>query len=188
MQDAVGLRKSAKALEESFFEKKNQELLKKLREQGAKEKKRGALRDALKLDDDEVLDRMVELELEPETIIALGLVPLVEVAWADGSIQSKERDAVLRAAEERGIAKDAISRQLLDNWLHEQPGPQLLEVWRHYAKALYASLGEQKGRLLVQRVISNARAVAEAAGGFLGLGAISAVEKAVLEDLEATFE
>ena len=104
MQDAVGLRKCAKALEESFFERKNQELLRKLREQGAKERKRGALRDALKLDDDEVLDRMVELDLEPETIIALGRVPLVEVAWADGSIQSRERDAVLRAADERGVA------------------------------------------------------------------------------------
>ena len=73
-------------------------LLRKLREQGAKEKKRGALRDALKLDDDEILERMLELDLEPETLIALGLVPLVEVAWADGSIQTRERDAVLRAA------------------------------------------------------------------------------------------
>jgi hypothetical protein len=187
MKDAVGLRKSAKALEESFFEKKNQELLRKLREQGARERKREALRDALKLDDEEVLDGMVELDLEPETIVALGLVPLIEVAWADGAIQSKEREAVLRAAEERGVAKDTISHQLLDNWLHEQPAPQLLEVWRHYARALVESLGGHKGQLLVQRMIGNARAVAEAAGGFLGLGAISAVEKAVLEDLEATF-
>jgi len=188
MQDAVGLRKQAKALEESFFEKKNRELLAKLRELGVRERKRELLREALKIEDEEVLDKMVELDLEPETLLALGLVPLIEVAWADGNIHSKEREAVLRAAEERGIEPESISHQLLENWLDQQPSPKLLEVWRHYAKTLAQSLGEEKGKLLAARLLDRARGVAEAAGGFLGLGAISPVEKAVLEDLEATFK
>jgi hypothetical protein len=41
--------------------------------------------------------------------------------------------------------------------------------------------------MMRERVIGSARAIAEAAGGFLGLGSISTAEKAALLDLEQTF-
>jgi len=188
MSDVIGMKARAKALEESFFERENQKLLRELRERARAEEKRAILAEALNFEDEEVLDKMVELDLEPETIVAFGLVPLVEVAWADGTIQQKERDAILRAAGERGIKAGSTNYQLLQNWLQHQPQPALLEVWRHYSTVLLSSLGPESGALLKKRVIGNARAVAEAAGGFLGLASISAVEKAVLEDLESTFE
>lgn len=187
MNDIIGMRARAKALEDSFFERENQELLRKLREQARAEKKRAVLSEALNIEDEEVLDRMMELDLEAESIIAFGLVPLVEVAWADGTIQQREREAILRAVDERGIKAGSTNYQLLQNWLQHQPPPKLLEVWRHYSKSLVSSLGAESGALMKERVIGNARAVAEAAGGLLGLGSISAVEKAVLEDLESTF-
>ena len=187
MNDAAGLRKHAKALEESFFERENQRLLTKLREEAARERKRTVLSEALKIDDDKLLDHLVELDLSPETIVALALVPLVEVAWADGQIQDREREAILRAAEERGVSAGSINRQLLENWLLRQPSASLLEVWRHYAKALLQSLDEDERRLMKERTIGSARAVAEAAGGFLGIGSISAAERTVLEDLATVF-
>lgn len=185
MDDVVGLRKYGRALEESFFELENQKLLARLREEAARESKRATLRAALKIDNDKVLDHLVELDLTPETIVAFSLVPLVEVAWADGEIQDKEREAILRAAAERGISQGSINHALLDNWLRRQPPAALLETWRHYAKALLDALGPDDQRLMRERTIGGARAVAEAAGGFLGLGSISAVEKAVLADLES---
>jgi hypothetical protein len=188
MDEVLGLRKSAKALEESFFAQENEKLLKKLREQAAEERKRELLRDALKITDDRILDHLVELEISVEAILALNLVPLVEVAWADGEIQDRERQAILRAAEERGIAADSINHKLLENWLKRQPEPALLEVWRHYVRALLKSLDEEEAATLRQRVLGNAAAIAESAGGFLGIGTISAAERAVLEDLAATFE
>jgi hypothetical protein len=188
MNDVIGMKARAKALEESFFERENQELLRKLQVQARTEKKRAMLAEALNIDDEEVLDKMMELDLEAETIIAFGLVPLVEVAWADGSIQPKEREAILQAASQRGIEEGSTNYQLLQNWLEHQPQQSLLEVWRHYSKELVQNLGPESGTLMKERVIGNARAVAEAAGGFLGLKSISAVEQAVIEDLESTFE
>jgi hypothetical protein len=188
MRDAAGLKNYGKALEDSFFERENQKLLAKLREQGARERKRATLREALKIDDEDVLDRLVALDVSPETIVAFSLVPLVEVAWADGEIQPDEREAILRAADERGVSRSAISRQLLDSWLRRKPPAALLEVWRHYSKALLQELDANDCRMMRERVIGSARAVAEAAGGFLGLGSISAAEKAALQDLELTFE
>jgi hypothetical protein len=110
---------------------------------------------------------------------------MVEVAWADGEIQDEERRAILRAAAERGIAPGSINHQLLDNWLRRQPTPVLIEAWKHYARALLGQLGPEEQRVMRERTIGSARAVAEAAGGFLGLGSISAVEKATLQDLES---
>lgn len=188
MNDVIGIKARAKALEESFFERENQELLRKLREQAAREEKRETLRQALNVANEKVLDALVDLDLDTESIVAFGLVPLVEVAWADGSIHDKEREAILRAADERGIVAGSTTYRLLQNWLLHQPDPRLLEVWRFYAKELMSSLEQEAGALLKDRVLANARDVAEAAGGFLGLGSISSVEKAVLEDLEATFD
>jgi hypothetical protein len=188
MTDAARLKNYGKALEDSFFERENQRLLAKLREKSERERKRATLREALRIDDDAVLDHLVALDLSPETIVAFSLVPLVEVAWADGEIQPNEREAVLRAADERGVAASSISRQLLDNWLRRKPPAALLEVWRHYSKALLKELSAEERRMMRNRLVGSARAIAEAAGGFLGVGSISAAEKAALQDLELTFD
>jgi hypothetical protein len=188
MNDVIGMKVRAKALEDSFFERENQELLRKLRDQAAREDQKRTLREALNVSDDKVLDVLVDFDIDTESIVAFGLVPLVEVAWADGSIHDKEREAILRAAEERGVTAGSTTYRLLQNWLLHQPDARLLEVWRHYSKELISSLGPESGSLLKDRVLGNAKAVAEAAGGFLGLGSISAIEKAVLEDLESTFD
>jgi len=188
MNDVIGIKARAKALEDSFFERENQELLRKLRALAAREDKKRTLREVLNVSDDEILEALVDLDIDTESIVAFGLVPLVEVAWADGSIHDKERQAILRAADERGITAGSTTYRLLQNWLQHRPDPRLLEVWRHYSKALMSSLGPEAGATLKERVLANARSVAEAAGGFLGLGSISAVEQAVIQDLESTFE
>ena len=187
MEDAIGLRKSAKALENSFFAKENQKLRARLQEEAARQRRRELLAEALNLDDDNILDHLMDLDLSPEAIVAFSLVPLVEVAWADGQVQPKERDAILRAAEERGVTPDSVNHELLENWLRKRPDRKLLEVWRHYSTKLLNELDPGERSLMRERVLDNARRIAESAGGFLGLGSISEAEKAVLEDLESTF-
>ena len=187
MEDAIGLRKSAKALEESFFAKENEKLLARLREESARKQKRKVLAEALNLDDEKVLSHLVELDLSPEAIVAFSLVPLVEVAWADGQIQPKERDAILRAAEERGVTPESVNHELLENWLNARPDRRLLEAWRQYTRGLLDELDSDERSMMRARVLGNARRIAEAAGGFLGLGSISEAEKAMLEKLESTF-
>lgn len=187
MDDAAGLRKSAKALEESFFVRENEKLLRNLQEQARRRERRDSLRAVLEIDDEGLLDRLVELDLGPESIVAFSLVPLVQVAWADGEIQAGEREAILRAAEERGVKAGSVNHDLLSDWLRRKPEAALLEAWRHHARALHASLASHESAALRARVMGIARQVAEAAGGILGLGAISAAERRVLEDLESAF-
>ena len=183
-----GLRAKAKALEDSFFAKENERLLVELREQAIRQEKRQTMRLVLELENDEILDRVMELELEPETFIAFGLVPLVEVAWADGQIQKDEREAILKAAMERGVDAESPTCRLLESWLTTQPAPELLETWKGYIEGLSESLSAASLDELKQRVMGRARAVAAAAGGFLGMATISKEEQTKLDELEAAFE
>jgi hypothetical protein len=177
-----------KALEESFFAKHNEKLRRALRAQEAAKAKKEALAAASGIDDDTVLDELISLDIAADTVAALALVPLVEVAWADGSIDEKERAAILAAATQTGLEKDGASHQLLQGWLEVRPDTRVRAAWNDYVSALCRTLGTDARRILKQTVLGRARRVAEAAGGFLDLGSkVSHSEQAVLDELERAF-
>jgi len=186
--DATGLRQSGKALEDSFFARENARLLTKLKEKEAAAAKRAAFKEIANIENAELIDALIELEIEPHAMAALSIVPLVEVAWADGEIQSNERDAILKAAAEGGIEPGSDNFELLGNWLNSRPGPDLLETWKTYAQALEERLDSVVGNELKVRLMTRTKNIAKAAGGFLGIGAISQAEQRVLDELEHALE
>lgn len=182
------LNPDALRLEESFFAEENTKLLEKLREEAKDRERRDALRAALRIDDDGVLDALVELDLYPETAVAFSLIPLIEVAWADWEIQDKERKAVLNAAYARGIEPGSTTCQLLENWLLRKPEPEMLATWKHYIGVIVEQMDAHHRVVFRDGVMAQAKGVAEAAGGFLGFGSkISDAEQKVLDDLAAAF-
>lgn len=175
----------ARALEEAFFAKQDALLLDKLRKEARQKERRRALREVVPNADDALLDRLLELDLGPETVLALILIPLVSVAWADGRIEARERAALLKAAEERGVKEGSPARRLLESWMERQPGTKLLDAWKRFVPVIWSRLEEAERRTVHARMMDLARGVAEAAGGFLGLGSkTSPAERAVLDDLE----
>jgi len=175
-------------LEEEFFRKRDAELLQALREQTASKKKKEALACAAGIDDEELLDQLIELEVCGETAAALSLIPLIVVAWADGNIDDKERNAILTAAESQGVEKDEPGHDMLERWLTQKPEAKLLNVWKNYVGALLPSLTPEAKDALKTDLLGRARSVAQAAGGILGFGnKISKSEQAALDDLERVF-
>ncbi len=144
----------------------------------------------LYINDDETLRQLVDLDIGSDTLAALSLVPLVEVAWADGNVDADEREAILAAAESQGLKRNSASGKLLGQWLAAKPDPAMLSAWKEYVRALSARLkGEERRMALKQGLLGRARAVAEASGGFLGFGSkVSDSEQAVLDDLERAFQ
>ncbi|MFM0006824.1 hypothetical protein PQR57_38345 [Paraburkholderia dipogonis] len=178
----------AKAMEESFFARQNEALRQRLRESEDTKIKKQALSAASGITDDGLLDKLVALNLQGEMLAALSLVPLVVVAWADGRIDNGERTAVLSAAEEGGLSKHEVNYQPLEQWLAEPPPPEMLIKWKAYIEALSATLNEEARQALKATLLGRARGIAEAAGGFLGIGSrVSRAEKAVLGELERSF-
>ena len=176
-------------LEAAFFAQENERLLKRLREKAERDEQREALRAVVKSDNDEHLEHLLDLGVRAETALAVTLIPLAVVAWADGNVESREREAITKAAEERGIEPDSPAHQLLDTWLSRKPSDQLVEMWKKYVRTIFAQFDENEQKTAKEEMLGTARAVAEASGGFLGLTSkISAAEQAALEDLESTFD
>ncbi len=171
-------------LEEAFFAKENARLLQEMRTKTAKEERREMLRGVLRIQDEAFLDRLILLGVGPETAMALRLIPLVTVAWADGHMDDREREAILSAAREQGLVAEDMARQVLKDWLEQKPDPRLLSLWKDYVGHIWNHFTDDEKLQMRQNLLTTAEEIANAAGGFLGLSKISAAEKEVIEDLQ----
>lgn len=180
-----GVRERERALEEAFFAAENERRLARLRSVKLAEVSKHDLAQATGINDPAVLDELVEAGVRTETLAAFALVPLVRVAWATGRIQGPEREAVLRAAVDKGLREGGEPYGMLEHWLHEQPANHLYETWDDYARALVASLDPDRRAQLRKDLLERAREVARAARNFAGIGPrVSPEEEQVLEELE----
>jgi hypothetical protein len=178
-----------RALEEQFFRKENQRLAAGLRLKRLTEEAKADLERVSGIEDEAVLDKLVELGIGADTLTAMTLVPLVEMAWADGKMDTGEYEAILGGAEAAGITPGTPAYALLRDWLENRPPPRLLSAWRDYIGALCDEMIPAQRRALKNEVLSRARKVAEAAGGFLGVGRkVSREEEQVLGILETAFK
>jgi len=185
MSDA--LHKRGKALEEDFFARRDQQLRDKLKATFEQEVTREKLKAATGLADPQILDRLIALQVRGETMAAFGLYPLVEVAWADGKLDRRERDAVLAAAGASGIAKGSAGYEALEAALADGPTEAKRKVWFAYARDLAGRLDPNERRLVREDLLRRARVVAEASGGILGALKISAAEQRVLDRIAEAF-
>jgi len=145
-----------------------------------------ALSAACGITDPALLGKLVDLGLHSETLTAISMVPLVAVAWADGTLAESERRALLAAAAQAGI--EGAGLRLLTRWLDAPPGPGLVETWTDYLRATAGNLGPDGRMALRVILLGRARQVAEVAGDLLGHAArITPAEEAMLARLERAF-
>jgi tellurite resistance protein len=182
------LRDRGRSLEDEFFRREDQRLLARLNELKAVETTRAALAKASGITEPAVLDALLGLGIRAETVAALSVVPLVEVAWADGSLDARERGAILEGARQSGIAPGSTAHGLLEPWLERRPDAKLLTAWIQLVRDIRDRLGAEEAARLKASLLDQARAVASASGGILGLGAkVSSAEAAMLARLESAF-
>lgn len=177
-----------KHLEDLFFKRQDAKLLEKIRSDREAQKLHDHLASATGIDNADVIDALLKVGVTAESMTSLAMIPLVAVAWADKTMEDGEVDAILSAANSCGIPKDTGSYELLNSWLKEQPEAALLESWKKYVSAVLEKVDSQTASQLKTSVLDRAIEVAEAAGGFLGLGnKVSPVEQQVIEDLASVF-
>ncbi len=182
------LQDRGRAMEDLFFHDLDQKLLNQMKSELSAEEDRTALMAATGIEDREAIHHLVSQGISVETLASVGLIPLVAVAWADGKMEARERQAILKAANESGISSDHSSYQLISNWLTHKPSDSLLQSWKVYVTALKANLDQTSVGQIKRSVIDRAKRVANAAGGFLGVGRTSQVEQEVIEELESVFD
>ena len=130
---------------------------------------------------------LVDREFASVIKAALSLVPLLMVAWADGTVQDNERNAILQGAHGKGLEEGTDGYELLQTWLAKRPSDDLFAAWEAYIKALAGQLNDEQNRLLKTQIVNFAKVVAESAGGFLGVGRVSSTEEKVLARIADAF-
>lgn len=176
------------AMVDALFAEQDAALIARLKEKSAKHKDAEALRERSGITDDALIQRLMELEITAGTFTAMQMIPLIEIAWADGKMEAAEREAVLKAAADHGISPGTPEQKLLAGWLDRKPSSALLDTWMQYTREIAAQLEPAEREKLRHRLLDDARAVAESAGGFLGMGnKVSKEEEAMLKKLGEVF-
>lgn len=170
------------ALEEEYFWNKERELIARLRDEGRLVKERGRLRAKLNADE-ALLKELQEVGVTPDNLALLHLAPLVEVAWAEGEVTRRERELILAMAERRGVAADDRAYQLLTEWPNVDPGAEFFDRADRGARALLDTMEPTAREAAKKDLVKSCTLVAEAAGGILGMVAISPEERQALKHI-----
>jgi len=183
--DAFGDRR--KSLEEAFFKDKDKQLMEKMRRELSVLEDKKKLAHVSGIVEERVLDNLVKAGVTAETLMAVTLIPMVEVAWVDGSVTPEERDAVLNAAAAQGVKPDTATYEILKTWLQARPDKHIITAWKDYVREAVRLMPKETAAEFKRNMIDRATRVAEAAGGFLGMGTISKSERALIDEFAKAF-
>jgi hypothetical protein len=128
-----------------------------------------------------MIQRLRRLGFDKRNLRALPLLPLVEVAWADGRLQRREVEVIRAKADEHELRHE--DRRMLENWLKHSPSPAYVRS-AHGALAWLAEHGDPAvDPKMIRDILPDAKQVAAAAGGLLGIGAVCKAERDTLSRL-----
>ena len=176
-----------RALEEEYFRKKDRELIEKLRRATEADQARGELSRQTGVTDPAMLADLQELGLTADTVSLLPLVPVVELAWAEGGITPAERQMVLSMARSRGIAEGSAADLLLKTWMDSRPTPDQFRKATRVMSALLDSGAPMAKDLTADQLVKYCEQIASASGGLFGMPfrAISMEERNLLTRIAA---
>jgi len=170
-----------RSLEEEYFRKKDRELIDRMRQAAAAADARAEMGARTGLTDPQLLEELQALGFTPETVALLPLVPVVQVAWAEGGITVAERALILELARARGIGEGSAADLQLADWLDRRPSEDVFARATRLISAMLASPGG--GRLSADDLVRHCESIATASGGVFGINRISAEERQLLASI-----
>jgi len=176
------------ALENAFFQKHDAQLVEKMRQELSRMEEELKLTKVSGILNEKVLTDLVKVGVRSETLMAMRLVPMVAVAWADRILSQEERAAILKAAAEVDIVPGTAAYGLLASWLEQSPDLRVINAWKDYVKEAARVMPAEALKELRERTATLCHLVAKAAGGVLGIKPISAAEQAAIQDFVGTFD
>jgi hypothetical protein len=167
--------------EDEYFRKRDQELLQQQRRRAEAEAERRLIAQAIGLNDDAVVVDLQLVGYRSYTIVLLELAPPIQVAWADGSVSTRERELLLEIAGREQVAQGCPARGQLEVWIGERPSMDLFEASLRALSDILNSLRPEARASLRRKVMNDCTAIAGASGGFLGWSHVSNDERDVID-------
>ncbi|MGE5346105.1 MAG: hypothetical protein ACM3JH_09135 [Acidithiobacillales bacterium] len=171
----------ARKKEDAWFRARDRQLLEKAQKESQRRAWRARLAEVVGVADEAYLEDLEEHGFAPETVPLLFVVPLFMVAWSDGEVSEKERRKILQVARERGLDPKSPAWARLEGWLAARPGPSFFEHAFKLLRRMLDANPEAKERV-ARHIVDRSVEVAEASGGFLGIGPKVMSEESTLLD------
>ena len=184
--DALGQR--GRAMEEAFFRNVDAQLLARLKAEAGSKAGREELIRKTGVNDQILVDELVRQGITAEGLVAMRMIPLVLIAWADREVTEQERKTVLDHAHEMGIQENEVPHMLLEHWLNIRPSPELGDAWRRYTLDLMENMNPSDRESYVCELKREMTPVAKASGGILGIGKISQSEHSLINTMLEAIE
>jgi hypothetical protein len=185
MSEDDALHERGRAIEEEYFRRKDRELIERIRQKAAAEASQHALGVLTGVNDPEVLHELHALGFTPDTVALLPLMPVLQIAWAEGGVTPVERHLIEKLANARGIAPGGPADAQLMDWLANKPTPEVFAGAARLIRALLESGSDVLSNLSAEDLVAQCEQVAAASGGIFGLGRISAEERELLASIAA---
>ena len=172
--------KDARSREEEYFWKKDQELIEEMRRAAAAEQAKRDMGAKAGLNDPEMIQELQALGFTTETVV---LLPLIQVAWAEGGVTDAERQLIVNLARSRGIVEGSATDRQLSAWLASRPDAQVFTHATRLIRAMLASSSPAQTGLTADDLVTHCESIAAASGGVLGMKRISAEERALISTI-----
>ena len=183
MSDNDGITDDVRKREEEYFRRQDKELIEKMRRASAAAQERLALETQTGIHDPEMLQQLQELSFTPGTIALLPLIPVLQVAWAEGGISTAERTAIVALARSRGITPGSEADHQLTEWLDRRPSADTFRKATRLIAAMVDHPGEGFQDITADDLLKYCEQIAHASGGLFGIGSVSAEERAALQQI-----
>jgi len=172
-----------------YFRRADAELIEDMRRRAAFEERRRRMAEACQTEDARILSALEELGYDQTNARLLYLVPLIHVAWSDGSVNQAERNQILVFAGLQGIKDEIPAYQQLLTWLDQRPRNEFFYGTLRAIQAIFQSLpeGQRSGRK--ELLIRSCRQVAFASCGLFGwTSKICLAKRAVIREMSKLLE
>jgi hypothetical protein len=180
-----GITDDVRKREEEYFRRKDRELIERMKAQAGAANARKELETATGIHDPESLTDLEALGFTPQTIALLPLIPVLQVAWAEGGISTAERAMIVALARSRNIAASSPADLQLHAWLETRPSADTFQKARRLIAAMLDHPEGAELQVSPDDLIRYCEQIAHASGGLFGFGSVSAEEKAALQQIAA---
>ena len=181
MADRDIIQERGRSLEDDYFRKKDRELIEKIQRAAEADRARADIGRAAGLTDPALAGELQALGFTAETVALLPLVPVLQMAWAEGGITAAERGLLVNLARSRGIAEGSAADAQLTAWMTNPPGEEVFAGAGRLIRAMLDS-GASPG-LNADDLVAHCESIASASGGVFGIGRISGEERKLLASI-----
>ena len=141
--------------------------------------------------DEDLIRELQSMGIDAQSHKVVALLPLVQVAWADGKVQQAERSLIVETAEQRGLLM-GDGPKILESWLNHPPTEQYLARGQRLLVQLAqrpTGVGETFTLQTLDDVLELCEGVARAAGGLFGIAwTVDARERTALGEIAAALD